>query len=102
MMKRIMKRDGKIVGFNPNKIRNAIEQAMLSSGEGNHIYAKKVTPTVVEQLNKEFRDEVPHIEDVQDAVEVSLMKLSLFKTAKSYILYRDQQRRIREKKKRPN
>src|SRR5690625_7120962 len=85
MMKRIMKRDGKIVGFNPNKIRNAIEQAMLSSGEGNHIYAKKVTPTVVEQLNKEFRDEVPHIEDVQDAVEVSLMKLSLFKTAKSYI-----------------
>src|SRR5690625_4052124 len=102
MMKRIMKRDGKIVGFNPNKIRNAIEQAMLTSVEGNHIYAKKVTPTVVDQLNKEFRDEVLHIEDVQDSVEVSLIKHYFIKTAKSYILYSDKHRKIREKKKHPN
>lgn len=95
-LKKVEKRDGKVVKFNQINIRNAIEKAMMSSGEGNEIYAKKVTLAVVELLNKKYDGEIPSIEDVQDAVEISLMRLSLFKTAKSYILYRHEREKERK------
>lgn len=98
LLKKVKKRNGKEVVFDQSKIRYAIERAMESSGEGNEIYAKKVTSAVMELLNKKYDDQIPDIEEVQDAVEISLMRLSLFKTAKSYIIYRYDRSIKREKR----
>jgi ribonucleoside-triphosphate reductase len=94
---KIRKRDGQIVDFNQTKITNAIFKAITATGQGDGQRAKKLSDRVVQILNRRFKKgEIPHVEQIQDIIEEVLILENLVETAKAYILYREQRRRIRE------
>jgi len=94
---KIQKRDGTIVDFDESRITSAIFKAITASGQGDGIRSKKVSARVVQILNRRFKkDEIPNVEQIQDIVEEVLVLEGLVETAKAYILYREQRRRIRE------
>jgi len=94
---KIQKRDGAIVDFDQSKITDAIFKALTASGQGDGKRAKKLSGRVLQILNRRFKaDEIPNIEQIQDIVEEVLILEGLVETAKAYILYREQRRRIRE------
>ncbi len=97
MIRKIMKRDGKIADFNPIQITNAIWKAAQAVGGKDHRKAAELTDKVIETLEKELkRGEIPTVEQVQDTVEKALIEQGHAKTAKAYILYRRQHQDIRE------
>ena len=94
---RIVKRSGRVVPFNQGKIAKAVLKAFGDTGEGGIREAERVSKKVVQLINKNYqKGYVPEIEEVQDTVEKVLMILDFDKTAKAYILYRDQHRKVRE------
>ncbi|MDD3498274.1 MAG: ribonucleoside triphosphate reductase [Candidatus Moranbacteria bacterium] len=94
---RIIKRSGKVVPFKQEKITKAVLKAFGDTGEGGLREAEKVSKKVVQLLNKNYKKGyVPEIEEIQDMVEKVLMILDFDATAKAYILYRDQHRKVRE------
>ncbi|HRY52322.1 MAG TPA: ribonucleoside triphosphate reductase [Candidatus Portnoybacteria bacterium] len=94
---KIQKRDGRIVNFDQSQIENAVHKALTATGQGDGPIARKVANRTVSLLNKRFRKgEVPKVEQIQDIVEEVLILENLVETAKAYILYREQRRRIRE------
>ena len=94
---RIIKRSGKVVPFNEEKIVKAVSKAFKETGEGEVKDAEKVAKKVAQLLSKSFRKGyVPEIEEIQDMVEKVLMILDFEVTAKAYILYREQHRKVRE------
>jgi len=94
---KIQKRDGRIVDFDPSKITNAIHKAITATNQGDGVQAKKISDKVLDLLNKRFRHgEIPKVEEVQDIVEEVLILENYTETARAYILYREQRRRIRE------
>lgn len=94
---RVVKRDGRVVSFDEAKITRAVGKAFSETGEGKEADAKKVTAKIVQLLNKNYKKGyVPEIEEIQDLVERVLMILDFEETAKAYILYREQHRKIRE------
>lgn len=96
MFKKIKKRQGKVVSFNQNKIFKAIAKAGKASQEFDEQEAKKLTKIVIAKLEKNIKEDMLHVEQVQDIVENVLLNSRYKKTAKSYILYRDQHKKIRE------
>ncbi len=100
IIKKIKKRDGRIVDFDEQKIFNAIWKAAQAVGGKDKSIAEKLAAKVVKQLEKFYKDTIPSVEDVQDIVEKILIEEGHAKTAKAYILYRQERRRIREEKKR--
>jgi len=95
-MQRIVKRDGRVVPFNETKITTAIWKAMREVGEGDEYLAKRLSERVEELLDTRFVGESPTVEEIQDAVEESLIEFGLTRTAKAYILYRKQHEDLRE------
>jgi len=94
---KIQKRDGTIVNFDQSKITEAIFKALTATGQGDGKKSKSLSDRVVKILNRRFKkDEIPHVEQIQDIVEEVLILEGLVETAKAYILYREQRRRIRE------
>jgi ribonucleoside-triphosphate reductase len=94
---KVQKRDGAIVGFEEQKISNVIFKAITATGQGDGIKSKKLAQEVIKILNRRFKkDEIVHVEQIQDIVEEILILEGLVETAKAYILYREQRRRIRE------
>ena len=94
---KIQKRDGSLVNFDQSKITDAVFNALTASGQGDGEKSKKVSNRVVKILNRRFKKgEVPQVEQIQDIVEEVLILEDLVDTAKAYILYREQRRRIRE------
>ncbi len=94
---KVQKRDGAIVDFDQTRISDAIFKALTATGQGDGKRAKKLSDKVVQILNRRFKkDEIPHVEQIQDIIEEILILEGLIKTAKAYILYREQRRRIRE------
>jgi len=92
MPKKVTKRDGSVVEFDASKIERAIGRAsleVLHDQKRADAVARRVTRTVVERLAKEYRDKIPHIENIQDIVESALMDEGYNGIAKSYILYRE-------------
>lgn len=97
MIRKIRKRDGKVVDFNPIKITNAIWKAAQAVGGKDHKKAAELTDKVLEMLDKELKKgEIPTVEQVQDIVEKTLIEDGHARTAKAYILYRKQHQDIRE------
>ena len=97
MIRKIKKRDGKIVDFNPVKITEAIWKAAQAVGGKDYKRAAELTTNVIDILEKELkRGEIPTVEQVQDAVEKVLIEDGHAKTAKAYILYRKQHQDMRE------
>jgi ribonucleoside-diphosphate reductase alpha chain len=100
VVKNIQKRDGTIVSFDKNKITVAVEKAMRAVGEGSLADAEKIADGVIRDIGKittKYRGFVPGVESVQDLVEKRLISSEFAKTAKAYILYRDERARIRAK-----
>ncbi|MEK7184543.1 MAG: ATP cone domain-containing protein [Patescibacteria group bacterium] len=97
-VKSILKRDGRLVSFDIEKISNAIFKGMSSSAEGSQeesaLIANKVYAELV-RIAKKFRNFVPTVEGVQDVVEAELMRSDYIKTAKHYVLYREERSRMR-------
>ena len=94
---KIQKRDGNIVDFDQSRITNAIFKAITAAGQGDGIKSKRASNRVVKILNRRFKkDEIPNVEQIQDIVEEVLILEGLVETARAYILYREQRRRIRE------
>ena len=95
----ILKRSGEIAPFDKEKIVNAIYRATEAVGKTDMYLAQKFSDQVVALLNEKFHARsIPAVEEVQDLVEEILIKNRQIKTAKAYILYRDQRARLREMK----
>jgi len=96
-IKKIQKRDRTIVDFDQQKITNAILKALTAAKQGNGDKSARLSDKVVELLNRRFKmDEIPNVEQIQDIVEEVLILENLVETARAYILYREQRRKIRE------
>lgn len=96
---KVVKRNGRIVAFDRERIVNAIFKAALSIGGEDRALAQRVADVVVETLNQNFTDDdPPTVEDIQDTVVDTLEKLGHHRTAKAYREYRDEHARIREEK----
>ncbi|MBW2989755.1 ribonucleoside triphosphate reductase [Candidatus Woesearchaeota archaeon] len=104
MISKIRKRDGRIVEFAPEKISHAIFKAAqgIAIKEGKHIdksSVEEICSKVNTILEYQFTEkEIPTVEEVQDIVEKVLIKSGHAKTAKAYILYRQQHAKLRETK----
>ncbi len=97
---KVQKRDGTIVDFDQKKIEDAAHKAVVAAGQGDGEVSKKVSDKVIQLLSRRFKkDEVPNIEQIQDIVEEALILEDLVETAKAYIIYREQRRKIRETEK---
>lgn len=94
MIQVVVKRDGRIVGFNEEKIKAAIRKAMLATeiGEDESLINKIATRIA------EHGQERMTVEEIQDLVELELMKSSRKEVARRYIAYRDQRSRARKAK----
>jgi ribonucleoside-triphosphate reductase len=92
----IKKRDDRLVQFNAEKITNAIAKAGAATGEFDPAAAKMLTIRVLSLAEKLFDDRVMTVEEIQDIVEEVLLSSPYRKTAKAYIIYRDQHARLRE------
>jgi ribonucleoside-triphosphate reductase len=96
MFRNIIKRDGRIVPFDPEKITIAISKAGKATGEFDYETARRLTIKVLLLAEELIRDRDPHVEEIQDIVEEILLSSPYRKTAKAYIIYRDQHARMRE------
>ncbi|MFL6431082.1 MAG: ATP cone domain-containing protein, partial [Nitrososphaeraceae archaeon] len=99
----IRKRDGRIVNFAQSKISDAIYKALVATGKPNYPLAETLASRVVQKMIQQGfgspeKDAVPSVEDVQDIVESILIEDGLSETAKSYILYRHERRKVRDDK----
>ena len=96
MYKSIKKRDGRTAKFDRKKIEKAIEKAGLETGEFDAAQAVELTDKVLGVLETRNQKRLPSVEDIQDIVEDALIESKFKKTAKAYIIYRDQHKKLRE------
>jgi len=97
MLNTILKRDGREVSFEPEKITSAILKAFQASNSAKTLKtAEELTREVVTNLERSETIGIPSVEEVQDMVESVLIDNGFVRTAKSYILYRAERSRIRE------
>lgn len=99
---KVRKRDGRIVDFDVNRIESAIFKAAQSVGGKDRETASNLAWRSVAELEKRLSDKeagyIPSVEEVQDSVERVLIHAGYADTAKAYILYREQHRKIRDTK----
>ena len=95
MIKQIVKRDGRTVDFELDKIAEAIFKAAQASGGRDYDMATELAGQVESALEAGSLT-CPTVEQVQDVVEKVLVKNGHARTAKKYILYRDERTRVRE------
>jgi ribonucleoside-triphosphate reductase (formate) len=96
---KVHKRDGSEADFDPGKIRNAILQAGQASGEFDDSEARLLTAQVMKVLaHIGQREGTPEIERIQDIVEQALISANHLKTARAYIVYREQHKQLREER----
>ena len=94
MIQTVLKRDGRIVGFNEEKIKAAIRKAMLTTEKGED-------ETLIERISNKIAmqgKEQMSVEDIQDLVEIELMRSPRKEVAKKYISYRDKRNIARKAK----
>ena len=96
MITEIIKRDGRRAPFQIEKIADAIFAAAQASGGRDYEMAKDLAQQVVVLLDNENMITLPTVEQIQDAVEKVLVKNGHARTAKKYILYRNERTRARE------
>ncbi len=112
-IKQIKKRDGSIKPFDIVKIEHAILMALTETNAGGAEDAHKVATLVHQKVismcvqagtaengdpkAQKCVDGYPTVEEIQDLVEASLMELNYFDTAKAYIIYRNERKKLRER-----
>ncbi len=100
---RVIRRNGKVTGFDKDKIKVAMTKAFLAVEGGNAAASRRIHDTVDEltdQVVSALRRGRPdggtfHIEDIQDQVELALMRAGEHKVARDYVLYRNERERER-------
>jgi len=102
----VIKRNGTITTYDDSKIKVAITKAFLAvegntAAESDRIH--EIVDLLAEQITNAFLRRMPtganiHIEDIQDQVELSLMRAEKHKVARAYVLYREQRKQEREQK----
>ncbi|PCJ23135.1 MAG: ribonucleoside-diphosphate reductase subunit alpha, partial [SAR86 cluster bacterium] len=103
---RVIKRNGSVVAYDESKISVAITKAYLAVEGGNAAASTRIHESVAQlgtQISEIFRRRMPsggtvHIEDIQDQVELALMRTGEHKIARSYVIYRAEHNRIRQQK----
>lgn len=98
MISKIIKRDGREVDFDKSKITDAIFKAAQTNGGTDRDIAESIADKVVESYTKLNPSSTPTVEEIQDLVEKNLIEEGYAKTAKSYILYRNERSKIRDAK----
>ena len=94
MIQTVVKRDGRIVGFNREKIAAAIRRAMLTTEAGED---EVLVYKIVDRIELKGKEQ-SSVEAIQDMVELELMKSPRKEVAKSYIAYRDKRSIARKAK----
>jgi len=98
-LEKVQKRDGRIVSFDQTKITNAVAKAAKETGEFGVREAKRISNLVTQELDRVYDGRrVPTVEQIQDLVEKKLMEAEHYETARAYIVYREEHRKIRESK----
>lgn len=100
----VIKRNGKLVAYDESKIKVAITKTFLAVEGGSAAASNRIHETVsrlANKISKTFKRRLPtggtlHIEDIQDQVELALMRNGEHKVARSYVLYREKHRSMRE------
>jgi len=95
LFEQIKKRNERIVEFNSTKITAAIAKAGNATGEFGEREAKKLTLRVLTLAHELRLGPLPEVEEIQDIVERVLLDSPFYKSAKAYILYREQHSQIR-------
>ncbi len=103
---RVIKRNGAVVAYDESKISVAITKAYLAVEGGNAAASSRIHESVAQQaelISQIFNRRMPsggtiHIEDIQDQVELALMRSGEHKIARSYVIYRADRTRMREQK----
>src|ERR671914_1024260 len=98
LIAKIRKRDGRIVHFEQSKISNAIYKALIATGKPDYPLAERLGAKVVQKMVQQSEKTIPSVEDAQDMVESILIEEGLSETAKAYILYRHERRKVRDEK----
>ena len=97
LFSRIIKRDGRKVKFESEKIIQAIEKAGQATGEFGREVAEKLAAKVLLLAKEVLKDKkTPTVEEIQDIVELVLFNSPFWKTARAYAIYREQHRQLRE------
>src|SRR4029079_18743195 len=104
---KIIRRNGAVVGFEPAKISVAMTKAYLAVGGSQGAASARIRELVSELTNsvvaawvrRQPRGGTFHIEDIQDQVELALMRASQHDVARSYVLYREERARARAQEK---
>ncbi|NPV49089.1 MAG: ribonucleoside triphosphate reductase [Armatimonadetes bacterium] len=92
----IVKRDGTKVPFDAERIRTAIAKAGKATGEFDLPQAEALTAQVLKVIVHRVWTSSPTVEDIQDIVEQTLINADYLRTARAYIVYREQRRRLRD------
>jgi len=92
----IKKRDGRHVPFDPKAITRSILAAGKETGEFGEEMASRLTIKVIEYAYQMLPADVPSVEEIQDIVEEVLLSSPFRRTAKAFIIYRDQHAKMRE------
>ncbi|MEM1432463.1 MAG: ribonucleoside-diphosphate reductase subunit alpha [Pseudomonadota bacterium] len=106
---KVIKRNGTVVSYTPDKIAVALTKAFLAVEGGTAAASTRIrelVATLTEQITSTFSRRLPtggtvHIEDIQDQVELALMRSGEQKVARSYVLYREERARLREQTQQP-
>lgn len=99
-----IKRNGKVVNYDDTKIKIAITKAFIADEGGTASTSDRIHQQVEEithQITQVFKRRLPsggalHIEDIQDQVELALMRNGHYKVARAYVLYREEHRKARQ------
>ena len=97
MLNGIIKRDGRVVMYDISKIKMAILKAMEADGKMDFTKAEEIAVNVEKHFVDMGGNITPTVEEIQDQVEVELMKAGFDSVAKRYILYRASRNNIRER-----
>ena len=103
---KVIRRNGKVTVFNPDKISVALTKAFIEIEGGTAAASKRIHEKVAdltEQVARAVTRRMPgggtvHIEDIQDQVELALMRAGEQKIARAYVIYREDRARIRAEK----
>ena len=96
MIQQILKRDGRKAPFELDKIAGAIFRAAQATGGQDSEMARGLAEQVEKMLEEVVGDQIPTVEQIQDTVEKVLIESGHARTAKKYILYRNERTRVRE------
>ena len=91
MIQTVLKRDGRVVGYNEEKIKAAIRKAMLATEAGED---EGLIQRIADRIGSRGRSQMS-VEDIQDQVELELMKSPRKEVARCYINYRQSQHECR-------